>query len=147
MSRNSSRSLVAAALLLRANRRLGWGWAALTALVAVVIAANWLLSPVFRLRLQSDVDGEWYRATVVAPAELTLAAAETRPIEITLTNDGALTFNAQPDPEFVIPGVTIQLWKIVGMSETLSKTVLSSDVVGFAEMNQPDSAKACTSWK
>jgi hypothetical protein len=76
----------AAWLLLARNRRSGRVWAGLTALVAVVVVANWLISPSFRLRLASDVDGEWYRATVVAPAELTLAAAETRPIEITLTN-------------------------------------------------------------
>jgi len=91
---------VAAALLLRANRRLGWGWAALTALVAVVIAANWLLSPVFRLRLQSDVDGEWYRSTLVAPTELTLAAGETQRVTVTLTNDGALTWREDGSKPF-----------------------------------------------
>jgi hypothetical protein len=83
---------LAGALLLRPNRRLGWAWAALAGLVAVVIAANWLLSPLFRLRLQSDVDGEWYRSTLVAPAELTLAAGETQPVAVTLTNSGALTW-------------------------------------------------------
>lgn len=83
---------LAGALLLRPNRRLGWAWAALAGLVAVVIAANWLLSPLFRLRLQSDVDGEWYRSTLVAPAELTLAAGETQPVAVTLTNSGALAW-------------------------------------------------------
>ena len=92
----------AAWLLLARNRRSGRVWAGLTALVAVVVVANWLISPSFRLRLASDVDGEWYRATVVAPAELTLAAAETRPIEITLTNDGALTWQEGGSQPFVL---------------------------------------------
>ena len=83
---------VATALLLRPRRRLGWTWAGLAALVAVVIAANWLFSPLFRLRLQSDVDGEWYRSTLVAPAELTLAAGETQSVALTLTNSGALAW-------------------------------------------------------
>jgi hypothetical protein len=93
---------VAAWLLLARRRRLGRAWAGLAALVAVVVAANWLLSPSFRLRLSSDVDGEWYRATLVAPAELTLAAAETRPVEITLTNNGALTWQDGGRQPFVL---------------------------------------------
>lgn len=91
---------VAAVLLLRPRRRPGWAWAALAGLVAVVIAANWLLSPLFRLRLQSDVDGEWYRSTLVAPAELTLAAGETQPVAVTLTNSGALTWREDGDKPF-----------------------------------------------
>lgn len=91
---------MAGLLLLRPNRRLGWAWAALAALVAVIIAANWLLSPLFRLRLQSDVDGEWYRSTLVAPAELTLNAGETQPVAITLTNSGALTWRETGDKPF-----------------------------------------------
>jgi len=93
---------VAAWLLLARRRRAGRAWAGLAALVAVVVAANWLLSPSFRLRLASDVDGEWYRTTLVAPAKLTLAAAETRPVEITLTNSGALTWQNGGSQPFVL---------------------------------------------
>lgn len=91
---------IAAMLLLRPNRRPGWAWATLAALVAVVIAVNWLLSPLFRLRLQSDVDGEWYRSTLVAPAELTLAAGETQIVTVTLTNSGALTWREDGNKPF-----------------------------------------------
>lgn len=91
---------IGAALLLRPNRRLGWAWATLTALVAVVVAANWLLSPLFRLRLQSDVDSEWYRSTLLAPAELTLGAGETQRVSLTLTNDGALTWDEEGSKPF-----------------------------------------------
>ena len=91
---------IAAALLLRPHRRPGWAWAALATLVAVVIAANWLLSPLFRLRLQSDVDAEWYRSTLVAPATLTLDAGETQAVTITLTNSGALTWREAGDKPF-----------------------------------------------
>ena len=93
---------VAAWLLLARNRRLGRAWAGLAALVAIVIAANWLLSPSFRLRLASDVDSEWYRAAVIAPTELTLSAAETRPLAITLTNSGALTWQDGGSKPFVL---------------------------------------------
>jgi hypothetical protein len=93
---------VAVWLLLARNRRAGLAWAGLAALVAVVVAANWLLSPSFRLRLASDVDGEWYRTTMAVPAELTLAAGETRPVEITLTNRGALTWQNGGSQPFVL---------------------------------------------
>ena len=93
---------VATWLLLARNRRAGRAWAGLAALVAIVVAANWLLSPSFRLRLASDVDGEWYRSTLVAPAELTQAAGETRPVEITLTNSGALTWHNGGSKPFVL---------------------------------------------
>ena len=103
----------AAWLLLARNRRSGRVWAGLTALVAVVVVANWLISPSFRLRLASDVDGEWYRATVVAPAVLTLAAAETRPVEITLTNNGALTWQDGGSQPFVLAA----RWQTAGGGE------------------------------
>ena len=104
---------VAAWLLLARRRRPGRAWAGLAALVAVVVAANWLLSPSFRLRLSSDVDSQWYRAAVVAPAELTLAAAETRPVEITLTNNGALTWQDGGSQPFVLAA----RWQTAGGGE------------------------------
>ena len=103
----------AAWLLLARNRRSGRTWAGLAALVAVVVAANWPLSPSFRLRLASDVDGEWYRATLVAPAALTLAAAETRSVKITLTNDGALTWQDGGSKPFVLAA----RWQTAGGGE------------------------------
>ena len=93
---------VGAWLLLAGNRRVGRAWAGLAALVAVVVAANWLLSPSFRLRLASDVDAEWYRVALVAPGELTLAAGATRPVEIALTNTGALTWQNAGSKPFVL---------------------------------------------
>lgn len=71
-------------------RRAARPWAGLALLIAAVVVANWLLSPTFRLRLRSDVDGEWYRTVLQAPAELTLAPAERLVVPLVVTNSGAL---------------------------------------------------------
>jgi hypothetical protein len=47
-------------------------------------------------------------------------------VYIDRNNDGALTFNDQPDPEFVIPGVTIQLFSVDDM--TLAETLVGTTV-------------------
>ncbi len=70
-------------------------WAGLAAGVAGLVAANWLVSPIFRLRLQSDVDSEWYRSEIVVPAELSLEAGSMQEIDVVITNRGALPW--QPD--------------------------------------------------
>lgn len=49
-------------------------------------------------------------------------------------NDGTLTFNDQPNPEFVIPGVTIQLFSVLGATETLIDTEVTNDV-GFYQFS------------
>jgi len=67
-------------------------WAGLAAGIIALVAANWLLSPSFRLRLQSEVDTEWYRSQIDAPAELELRANERRMLPVTITNRGTLTW-------------------------------------------------------
>ena len=55
----------------------------------------------------------------VAASQAQAAVSLSGYVYIDRNDDGALTFNDQPDPEFVIPGVTIRLYNIVGMTETL----------------------------
>lgn len=74
-------------------------WAGLAAGVIALVAANWLLSPSFRLRLQSEVDTEWYRSRIDAPAELELRANELRTLLVTVINQGTLSWQ----PEGVNP--------------------------------------------
>jgi hypothetical protein len=83
----------------RENRRLSAAWAGLAAGIAILVSVNWLVSPYFRLRLQSDVDTEWYRSEIAAPAELSLTAGEIREIPVTVTNRGTLPWqNAGANP-------------------------------------------------
>jgi hypothetical protein len=70
-------------------------WGSLAVGIVALVAVNWLLSPSFRLRLQSEVDTEWYRSQIDAPAELELRADELRTLPITVTNRGTLTW--QPE--------------------------------------------------
>jgi hypothetical protein len=83
------------------------------------------------------------RALAVALASLALfVAVSTAQAEVILSgfvyidrnNDGALTFNDQPNPEFVIPGVTIQLFSVVGMTESLVDTAVTNDI-GFYQFD------------
>lgn len=43
-------------------------------------------------------------------------------------NDGQLRFNDQPNPERIIPGVTIELYSIVGQTQTLLSTTLTDSI-------------------
>jgi hypothetical protein len=54
-------------------------------------------------------------------------------VYIDRNNDGALTFNDQPNPEFVIPGVTIQLFNVnpITLTETLNTSVITDGVGKF----------------
>lgn len=52
-------------------------------------------------------------------------------VYIDRNNDGQLTFNDQPDPEFVIPGVTIQLYGVLGTTETLVDTAVTDEVGSY----------------
>lgn len=74
----------------RDTRRLSAAWAGLAVGIAGLVAVNWLVSPYFRLRLQSDVDTEWYRSEIAAPDALSLSAGERLAIPVTITNKGAL---------------------------------------------------------
>lgn len=69
-------------------------WAGAALVVVVLLAANWLAVPTFRLRLQSDVDGEWYGARVTAPESLELAADKTQVVTIDITNTGSMPWRS-----------------------------------------------------
>jgi hypothetical protein len=62
--------------------------AVLLAGVALLIARN----PVFDMRLVTESDAEWYGAAYVAPAALTLVAAETTAVTIDVRNEGRITW-------------------------------------------------------
>jgi hypothetical protein len=91
---------IAALLYWRGDtRRLSAAWVGLAVGIAALVAVNWLVSPYFRLRLQSDVDTEWYRSEIAVPEELSLAAGEIQAIPVTITNRGALPWQETgPNP-------------------------------------------------
>jgi hypothetical protein len=96
---------VLTALLLfwrRSDRRPALVWAGLAAGVAGLVAVNWLASPIFRLRLQSDVDSQWYRSEITAPAELNLREGATQNIDVVITNRGALTWQPTGAKPFLL---------------------------------------------
>jgi hypothetical protein len=96
---------VLAALLLfwhRSDKRLALAWAGLAAGVAGLVAINWLASPIFRLRLQSDVDSQWYRSEITAPAELSLGEGDTEDIDVVITNQGALPWQPTGTKPFLL---------------------------------------------
>lgn len=67
-------------------------WAAVAGITLVLIPVNLLLSPTFQLRLRSEGDNEWYQARIEAPRSLRVTANETVRISVTVTNEGALTW-------------------------------------------------------
>lgn len=94
--------IVAGVLLTRrtANRRFAAPWVLAALLVLTLAAANWGLSPSFRLRLRSDVDTEWYKAVIEVPARLTMRADETIVIPVEVTNLGTLTWHSSGTNRF-----------------------------------------------
>lgn len=78
----------------RRTRRTPLLFAGAAVTVTLLIAANALLSPVFRLRFASESDNAWYQAHLEAPGELELAAGEERSVTITVTNEGVFTWHS-----------------------------------------------------
>jgi hypothetical protein len=85
---------IAGWILLRspAARRTALWWGSATALLLLLILGNYFLSPVFRLRLQSQVDSDWYQAQIQVPASLTMKADETLLVPVSIVNTGSLTW-------------------------------------------------------
>jgi hypothetical protein len=75
-----------------ANRRSALWWSGASSFVFLLILANFFLSPTFRLRLSSQVDRDWYRATIQVPPSLTMQADETVIIPVSISNTGSLTW-------------------------------------------------------
>lgn len=94
---------VAALLYWRPDgRRLAWLWAGLAVGIMGLVVVNWAASPYFRLRLQSNVDTEWYRSEIIIPAEFSLVAGEIRNTEVRITNRGSLTWQATGSKPFFL---------------------------------------------
>lgn len=85
---------VVMALLIPANRRhLAKPWLGLTLLVVVFALFNTAVSDVFRLRFASTGENDWYLAQWQVPETLTFTSGEVQPVEITVQNNGALTWD------------------------------------------------------
>jgi hypothetical protein len=95
-------------LLVGVVRRLQRGGEAGTALIAslaVVIALLFIGSRSAQsvwLRLTSEGQESWYRAKVVAPAELELPTGRTSTVPITVTNTGRLPWDSQATPPMML---------------------------------------------
>jgi hypothetical protein len=75
-----------------ANTRIALWWAGASCLVFLLILTNFLFSPTFRLRLSSQVDRDWYRATIQVPPSLAMEADETVTVPVSISNTGSLTW-------------------------------------------------------
>lgn len=74
------------------QNRVAWWLGGTAGAVLLLIAANFVLSPVFRLRLQSQTAGDWYQANIQAPSSLVMGVDETLIVPITIHNTGSLTW-------------------------------------------------------
>lgn len=70
-------------------------FAALGLGIAVLIAANAALNPVFRLRFGSESDNAWYQARFAVPAALQMEAGEQQAVDVTVGNEGAFTWRSE----------------------------------------------------
>ncbi len=74
------------------QNRMAWWWGGTAGAVLLLIAANFVLSPVFRLRLQSQTASDWYQANIQAPSSLVVGVDETLVVPVTIHNTGSLTW-------------------------------------------------------
>ncbi|MFO7538609.1 MAG: O-antigen ligase family protein, partial [Chloroflexota bacterium] len=94
--------LLAALLAVRqpaARRKMAAWWLGLAGITAVLIAANLFLSDQARLRLQGGNIDNWYRAQIIAPPTLELAAGATIDASITVVNQSVFVWRSHgPSP-------------------------------------------------
>lgn len=84
------------------RRRLGLIWLGLAGSLLLLVGLNVALNPIFRLRLSSEGDNEWYRLTLTAPETLTIPAGEVLTTTVTVRNDGFLTWRSSgPNPIYL----------------------------------------------
>ena len=69
-------------------------WLGVTTAVILLILLNTQFNNLFRLRLQTEGDTEWYRADLIAPQSWQMETGERRAIPITVTNNGVLTWRS-----------------------------------------------------
>ncbi len=77
-----------------ANKQMRMMWLGVATAVVILTLLNTQFNSLFRLRLQTEGDNEWYRAALIVPQSWQMAANEQRTIPITLTNNGALTWRS-----------------------------------------------------
>jgi hypothetical protein len=61
---------------------------------SLLIVANVLVDPVWRMRFSSEGDAGWYRSELHAPAELSMVAEQVEIVPVTLKNDGVFTWRS-----------------------------------------------------
>jgi hypothetical protein len=90
---------------IRRTRRGAETGGALIACLALVIAALFLASrspQSLWLRLTSEGQESWYRATVGAPPDLDLPTGRATAVPVTVTNTGRLPWDSRADPPFLL---------------------------------------------
>ncbi len=137
-----------------ALRRPAVGWLALAGVILVMTAVNSVGNSHFRLRLQAGSEAEWYRARLEMPERLTLAAGETTPVPVTVTNEGRFVWHSDgstpiqlagrwvdpttqaeygqvrwPFPDPVYPGETVQMDVGLSVPAKVGEIELYWDVV------------------
>lgn len=79
-----------------------WILGALGALLVAFLAYRVLSDSMLWLRLTTENDTEWYRATYSVPERLELAPGETRQVPVTLTNTGRVTWTTDGQAPFML---------------------------------------------
>jgi hypothetical protein len=74
------------------QKQRAYAWLAVAGTMLVLLLLNTLGSSSFQLRLNTEGDNEWYQANLQVPAQLSIQAQETISVPVTLTNEGALTW-------------------------------------------------------
>lgn len=79
-------------------------WLGIAALVMVLAGFNVLQNSVFRLRLATEQDSDWYQLSLQVPEKLSLAAGQTTNVPVVLTNRGSLLWSSQAEKPFRLGG-------------------------------------------
>jgi len=94
-------AVMAVVAILRRGSETRWATravlAAVGAFVGVAVASSLFIlatQPMFRLRLTTENDRDWYRATLVAPPLPQLSAGQVVTMPVTLSNNGLMTWSA-----------------------------------------------------
>ncbi len=83
-------------------RQMSAWWLLLALLTGLLAASNFASSTVFRLRLQSGNEDQWYLAELEAPTTLTLAANESVRVMVTAVNEGKLIWHSEATPPILL---------------------------------------------
>jgi O-antigen ligase len=97
-----SLTIVGVARYLRRGADRGARAVAWLALVVVVMVASSRSTQAMWLRLTSEGQGTWYRASVQAPAALSLTAGGSTTVPVRVTNVGRLTWDSTGDSPFFL---------------------------------------------